>query len=316
MMCKFAWATWYPTVTVVVTANANTCELGDTANVALRAARAGVRAAQQARVTATTGISVKADHTRVSVADYAAQAAIIRELPPDARVIGEESSTNAPSATLRAAARVIDVSVTELTQLLNRQPRNGRHELWFVDPTDGTEGYLRGKSWAVGVAMRKGPAALALPARGVILVGDVQQSRAWVVHDVDGRVDALTPRVPSLNRVRWHFSPASTKVAVVGGLPPPERLCCGSLVKYGEVALGASHALIQIPPLGFVYAWDHVAGVALVRASSGTVTDLDGNSVQFDGGTDTVATKAFVVTAFGVDHERWLDYAKQIISQM
>lgn len=280
-------------------------QLTTNGNVALRAARAGVCAARRARGTEAT---VKADATRVSAADYAAQAAIIQELPSDAYVIAEECSSAAPSCVLDAAAATLSVNRDQLCSLLDRQVANGA--MWWVDPIDGTEGFLRGASWAVGVAMRDGPAALALPARRVILVAD---ESLWVVNDDDIVHNIVRHNVRVVpHPIRWHFSPAG-KEHPVDALPLPERLCCGSLVKYGEVALGASNALIQAVPMGTVPTWDHAAGVAAVLAAGGTVTDIDGNMLRFDNQVLHVPSRAFVATAPGVDHQQWLDFAGEAL---
>ncbi len=280
-------------------------ELSTAGRTALRAARAGVWAARRARGTAA---AVKADATRVSAADYAAQAAIIGQLPHDAHVLAEEDSAAAPHTVLAAASAALGLAdVAALRRLLRRRGDGG---VWYVDPIDGTEGFLRAAAWAVGVASRGGPAALALPARDTVLVADRALWRC------DGEQVPVRPAVQRLRHpVRWHFSPAGSERALPE-LPPPTRLCCGSLIKYGEVALGDSHALVQAVPLGVVPVWDHAAGVAAVLAAGGTVTDIEGNLLRFgDDHLLRVPALAFVATAPGVDHQWWLEVAARVVQR-
>lgn len=298
--------------------------LSGDARTALRAARAAVRAANRARKAALhAGAALKPDATRVSAADYAAQAAALAVLSsPDslkaqARVYAEEpvrDFSSAPRAIRQAAADALGWSEEQLILAMNT-PNTGKNAeaepTWWIDPVDGSEGYLRDMGWAVGVARMYGAAALALPQKHIILVAD---ESLWVAgedgNDNEEGNDIVRHHAPPPPR-RWHFSPAGLE-HLVTGLLQPERLCCGSLVKYGEVALGLSQALVQQVPKRVAYAWDHAAGVACVRAAGGVVTDIEGEQIVFeDSALLRVATGAFVASAPGAKHEEWLHLARK-----
>ena len=108
----------------------------------------------------------KDDMSPVTVADYAAQAVIARQLA-DAfgalTMVGEEDAATlreASSATLReevtAATRVAwpDAATGEVLDAIDFGNHDATaHAYWTLDPIDGTKGFLRGGQYAVSLAL-------------------------------------------------------------------------------------------------------------------------------------------------------------------
>ncbi|KAI6779384.1 Protein of unknown functionlike protein [Emericellopsis cladophorae] len=123
-----------------------------------------------------TGIVQKADHSPVTIADFAIQALLsstVRAHFPSDAIVGEESA-----AQLREDASLLDKVVTALTWLAEQEgveeavtiPRDAEaicvivdecgssipsaeRRTWIFDPIDGTKTYMQGKLYAINAAL-------------------------------------------------------------------------------------------------------------------------------------------------------------------
>jgi 3'(2'), 5'-bisphosphate nucleotidase len=306
------------------------------ARFALRAARVGAALCSRA-VGTTVYAGDKADGSPVTTVDYAVQARIANLLAvafPDDVLLAEETLQafdSLPEPLQNEASQLARLSFGRMRAALGSKSidpsvtRPSTFEgdrTWTLDPCDGTKGLISGQSYAVGLA-RLSPdpesppdvAALTLPRRQIILIA--QAGQLWIYPLGVGSVSMPVSSIE--NSDRWHCSPASSLISL-HGLPPPTPLCCGSLVKYGEVALGCSQALVQYLPSHSAHVWDHAAGIAAVIASGGCVTDLHGAPVLFSIGTAampnsalSVCSPGLVATARGVDHERFCALSRSAI---
>lgn len=314
------------------------------ARLALSLSRAAVRICDRYAPALSSGAGVvdKRDATPVTCADLAIQALVASRLRGAGAgvLVGEEDVADFDALSLEMQTVVVDLagldSAGAARSSLRRHagaPADADARVWTCDPIDGSKGLIGGQSYAVGIArfpkVEGAPdiAALSLPARDVdrILLVDrgrlsihrarissdrCEESEGWAAEDgglhfVGNARDTGSSR----NRVgaTWYFSPAKEAVRL-HGLPPATPLCCGSLVKYGNVALGRAAALVQSLPSREARVWDHAAGIAGVLASGGRVTDLAGEAVIFgrDAGRDEylyVRAPGILASAAGVDHD-------------
>lgn len=108
---------------------------------------------------------VKSDNSPVTVADFACQAVIARQLKDrlgELVMVGEESSdylrdpahSAELAATLAAAAEVWpDITEDSLLEAIDLGAADTHHAgFWTLDPIDGTKGFLRGEQYAVSLA--------------------------------------------------------------------------------------------------------------------------------------------------------------------
>ncbi|GGJ06886.1 inositol monophosphatase [Halobellus salinus] len=235
----------------------------DRVSVAQRAAEVGAEvAADQFR----SGIDVerKANKTDVvTAADRDAQAAVIdvlREAYPNDAIVGEEAGA------------------------LKRVPASGA--AWVIDPIDGTNNYVRGtRLWGTAVAaVRDGsPVAGAtnMPALGDVYWTDGDRTyRNGESVSVSGRTDPETCAVAPT--MWWGF----------GAREEYERACRAIVERFGDLRrIGCAQAELAGVAEGSLDGivtnirpnpWDTLAGVAMVRAAGGTVTDLDGDPWRHD----------------------------------
>ncbi|QSW99052.1 inositol monophosphatase family protein [Haloterrigena alkaliphila] len=233
------------------------------ASVALRAARAG---ADVAAASFRTDLEVERKGEKTDVVtqvDRDAQRRVIEVLEaayPDEPVVGEEEDA------------------------LKAVPETG--PAWIVDPIDGTNNYVNGiRAFGTAVAaVRDGEpvgAATVCPALGdayrVGPDGGFRNEEALSVSDVaDPEAATVCPTY------WWDFDQrdqyAAATRAVVERFGDMRRFGCAQL----ELALVAAGALEGTFTNRRANVWDTVAGVALVRAAGGRVTDLEGNRWRHD----------------------------------
>jgi 3'(2'), 5'-bisphosphate nucleotidase len=223
----------------------------------------------------------KADASPVTAADNASEAVILDglgRLLPEVTVVSEESTGNRPVPGLG--------------------PR------WLiVDPLDGTREFLAGlDEFVVNIALVENGEPIAgvvmAPARGMVW-------RGWVGHGAErlklapgAPAEAARERLaiqsrarpPSQPRVlisRSHLDAATD--AYLDHLPQPEKVACGSALKFCLVAEGSADLY---PRLGPTSEWDVAAGHAVLRAAGGDVRRPDGGVLRY--GLDNLRIPGFI----------------------
>jgi len=232
-------------------------------DVALAAARAGGAVAESRF---RTGIDVETKGGKTDVvtqADRDAQAAVvdaIRERFDADAIVGEEDDE------------------------LKAVPEEG--PAWVVDPIDGTNNYVRGmRYWATSVAAvvdgEPVAAATVAPALGdTYVVGPEGARRDGTAISVAEETDP--ERLAAVPTIWWGFDRraeyAAACRAAVERFGDVRRFGCAqlSLASVAEGAVGGTFTNVLANP------WDTIAGVALVRAAGGRVTDLEGERWRHD----------------------------------
>jgi 3'(2'), 5'-bisphosphate nucleotidase len=212
----------------------------------------------------------KADASPVTAADNASEAVILdglRRLMPGTMVVSEESTGNQPVAGLG--------------------PR------WLIiDPLDGTREFLAGlDEFVINIALVENgePIAgvVAAPARNMVW-------RGWAGHGAERlrlapgeTLESARERVPIRTRARPPSGPCvlisrshldAATDAYVDHLPQPERIACGSALKFCLVAEGSADLYPRLAPTSD---WDVAAGHAVLRAAGGDVRRPDGSALHY-----------------------------------
>lgn len=276
----------------------------------------------------------KDDGSVVTVADMAAQAVVARSLAalpaPAGRwpIVGEETSSHlrdpANSADLRAALDAAresgawpDATADELLAAIDAgAARSGGAEqlpetFWTADPIDGTKGYVRGRHYAVCLALIHA----GRPVVGAIACPGLSLDRQRPLDDLDpagcvyaaqaggpvleaalpvtpaGAAPAMRPierphydlQRPSLTySVEPNEARAEGFAAVSAGLRstrPPAQL--DSQCKYAVVARGQADCYFRPPRNNSENIWDHAPGILLVESAGCVATGVDGEPLWF-----------------------------------
>jgi 3'(2'), 5'-bisphosphate nucleotidase len=215
----------------------------------------------------------KPDSSPVTAADDASETIILAglaKLVPGVPVVSEETTGNRPVEGL-----------------------GGR--FLVVDPLDGTREFLAGlDEFTVNIALieNETPVAgvLAAPARGLIWRGQVGRGAERLALSPGAAPDKARQRVAIHTRARpasgarvlisrSHLDAATD--AYVDRLAQPERIACGSALKFGLLAEGSADLY---PRLGPMSEWDIAAGHAVLTAAGGAMRKLDGGALRYGQG--------------------------------
>lgn len=285
------------------------------------------------------------DHSEpVTIADYGSQAIICRALQqryPDDAVVAEESSeqfTQLVSAEQRAQILALltqvlrqNVSEADLLAWLDFGADRAAARTWAVDPIDGTKGFLARRHYAIACGLLlEGQVA-----EGIVAAPGYDDGEGALFYTLDGSCyraplaagDGARVTVSSRSKPedfiaaqsfeRAHASKSRmARARELAGLGGARILELDSMEKYALVACGDADLYMRLPREGSRYAhkiWDHVAGVALVQAAGGTVTDLNGSPLDFSQG-ETLPNPGMIISN-GARHGTVVEAVQRVMAE-
>ncbi len=314
----------------------------------LMALRQAMRLCQDVRAQAFSGMqkysAAKGASEPVTLADYGAQAILCRAIAhayPEDAVISEEDGEQflrltTPEQRRDIVARISrftwsDVREEDVVGWLNfGKNKRGAARTWVIDPIDGTKGFIEGRHYAVCVGVLQD----GKPTDGMMACPQYRHGRGMMVYTYNGalyqtdaecnrseRVSVSTRRDPTTWRSVQSYEDSqqgnkdSEKVVNAAGWRVPVR-DLDSMEKYALVANGDVDLFVRLPkPTHYRHMiWDHVAGVALVLAGGGTVTDWDGSPLDFSQG--EVLPNQGVIASSGVMHEALVAAARKVVTRV
>jgi len=312
---------------------------------AVRAAARVCRAVQQRLVTAET--LEKKDKSPVTVADFASQAIVCERLAralPDDAVVGEEGSAelrqDAQSALRDAVVREVAREVAgspAADRVLSWIDRGGADattdRYWTLDPIDGTKGFLRGEQYAVALGLlEKGEVVVGVlgcpnmddgngnagalftavkggGARALSLFGDETGGKAIHVSQI---TDPSAARFCESVESGHSDQDQSARIASLLGITS-EPFRIDSQCKYAAIARADASIYLRMPTRKDYREkiWDHAAGMLVVEEAGGTVTDVEGNPLDFTQGKTLDANRGVVATC-GPIHDRVIEVVREV----
>ena len=312
----------------------------------LRTGLAAVRQAAIACRSVQSGITpdalAKKDKSPVTVADFASQAIVCRQLGidfPNDPVIGEEGAAELRSpegaeflsqVVHECVGTGIAATSHQICDWIDRgNLQEYRPRFWTLDPIDGTKGFLRNEQYAISLALIvEGEIELGIlgcpnmpftnddqdKPRGT-LAWAIRGQGAWAAPMDDSATTAVRMKVSGrtdFSRVRFCESVESGHSShdwsgmiaeELGISAEPVRM--DSQCKYLAIARGQAEIYLRLPTRkGYQEKiWDHAGGICVVREAGGTVTDIHGNTPDFSRGATLSDNVGMVVTG-GPDHDR------------
>lgn len=274
----------------------------------------------------------------VTIGDYGAQAIICRAIKehfPDDAVVAEESGrqfidvvdTVQRELILQLVGTIIGatVSADDMVEWLNHGHGKDAPRTWIIDPIDGTKGFLREQRYAIAVGLAEGAhvvaGVMACPKypfsdTGYGLLFHAENGQAYerplYGTDADARQIHVSRRnVGETLRVAESMEDKHVDRAALqhvygklGGIDASTALRSDGMGKYAMVARGDVDLYMRIPLDHGRKAkiWDHAAGVAILEAAGGRVTDKDGKPLNFTEA-PTLESTMFVIASNGLLHD-------------
>ncbi len=266
----------------------------------------------------------KQDRTPVTVADFAIQAVVGRELAdtfPNDELVGEEQSaplqTPERSSTLEQVTnftRTVHENATpeRVCQWIERGNGNPTDRFWTLDPVDGTKGFLRGDQYAIALALIEdgevrlgvlgcpnlehcreenpdGSGTIAYARRGEgayyrPIFEREDEEHELEVSETEDSREGIIVR--SFESDHTDLDLIERLVSNLGCKQDPVPL--DSQTKYAVLASGAADIYFRLlskqSPGYREKIWDQAAGSVVVEEAGGRVTDLDGRPLDFSTG--------------------------------
>jgi len=314
------------------------------ARFAMAAARRAASVVRQVQAEMAATSLTKEDRSPVTVADFAAQAVVARQLLqtfPGQPLVAEENAAALredagqsvcqrvtefvarvePQASAEAVCQWIDLGCAEPTD-----------SFWTLDPVDGTKGFLRGNHYAVALAkIEKGVVRIGVLAcphlntrgetvaegPGTLLVAARGQG-SWCSPLDDGhqfqQLRVSSRSQPAEARLLRSVEAAHTNTGQIDRLVTRlgiqvSPVAIDSQAKYAVLAMGGGDLLVRfLSPSRPNYCekiWDQAAGSLVIEEAGGRVTDLDGKRLDFNTGRTLDANRGVLATN-GHLHQRVL----------
>ncbi|MBD3166616.1 hypothetical protein GF324_08455 [bacterium] len=282
----------------------------------------------------------KEDKTPVTVADLAAQAfilgAIARHFPED-NIFAEEDPASLADDTRASRVREVmeevlgtTVSNGEINDAVGHRGDATNTTRWFVDPLDGTKGFVRGLLYAVAAARcvdgQLERSWLAVPGKAEALpsvVGGLYHAvageGAWMckLSGDDEPSTILPPDLPAAEEIlatnlkvvgsRAHGGATLPKPIEDAGIPAT-NIPVDSQAKYAALAVGEAHLYARKPSASFgaFFAWDHAPGALLLQELGGRVTDINGKEMDWMTGSRLEHNEGLLATINSDIHDHLL----------
>ena len=228
------------------------------------------------------------------------------------------------------------VSAAEVCDYIDRGVDDPGKNYWTLDPIDGTKGFLRRAQYATALAyVEDGQVQLGVlgcpnfnpggggfpTAEGSLLIGR-RGAGSWIANlGKSEQPEQFSPVVvsqledPAQARLLRSFESGHTNTNQVdafqkelGGRADPVRM--DSQVKYALLASGQGEIYLRLlsvdRPDYKEKIWDQAAGSIIVEEAGGTVTDLDGEPLDFSQGRSLRGNRG-ICASNGILHSRVLE---------
>lgn len=275
----------------------------------------------------------KSDTSPVTAADFAVQALINRKLGTlyeDIVILAEESSKELKTKTdlVKNICGMVQfdwpsVSAEKLINAIDLGSNKSQKDCyWALDPIDGTKGFIRGGQYAIALAfLDKGEVTKAIMgcpnlSPSSSSAPDKVSQTGSIFFSVKGQGSWIVPDDFNAFEPMQVFCGAedSSEIRICGSVEPlhsitqkndqiaaflkktNRKIKIDSQCKYAVVASGRADAFIRIPADRNYREkiWDHAAGLLIAAESGATVTDADGQPLDFKHGEELKKNKGIV----------------------
>jgi 3'(2'), 5'-bisphosphate nucleotidase len=241
----------------------------------------------------------KEDDSPVTIADYASQIYIINKIleqfPEDQIIAEEEDNSFIDNKVKRLISSCyeslnigenINIEKTLFVKDNKKTPRQ-----WTVDPIDGTKGFQKGLSYAVGIGfmINSDPkmCAIAVPNYKkfgkAIFIAEKDNGSRFAINTSEFKKIKVSHQSQLKQAKLCHSlhydEPWVMDFASRAGIA--NFIQIDSMAKFCMIADGTADLYVKPMNKSRSFVWDFLPGILLVQEAGGIVTDLRGNKIEF-----------------------------------
>jgi len=277
----------------------------------------------------------KADKSPVTIADVGVQIIFnnwVKMNFSNDSIIAEESGTDIDNLLVAEAGEKLRIlfpekkyMTSDLKSLIDYSGKSNSDFLWYLDPIDGTKGYLRNEQFAVAISR----VSSANEVQTAILVcpnlpfPNLENSKdtgtifyfekgnpifQYSYQDFTKHQIVKTEKIAGI-RVAKSVEKAHGNSDSISFLSEKKEnvslVEMDSQAKYGLLLRGEANLYIRYPSIPDYKEkwWDHVAGAAMIIEIGGIFTDIFGKKLEFNINQRTLPESNGVVASIGIDHQ-------------
>ena len=270
---------------------------------------------------------LKLDQSPVTLADFASQIYIISRLKeyfPDDEILAEEENidfidTMAENLIIQCFNEINLEEIENIKENFGYRGKSSDRQ-WTVDPIDGTVGYQKGLSYAVGVGLMSKSipkvSAIAVPnynEKSLAIFSAEENQGTHVSYDNKDLIQIKVSQIEEVQAIRLchslHYDqPWVLKFAKEIGIN--NFIQIDSMVKFCMVAEGIADLYIKPLDAAYSFTWDFMPGDLILREAGGAVTDLNGERLKFKK-EKCIRTAPGIFASNGTLHNKILELYKQ-----
>lgn len=241
----------------------------------------------------------KVDKSPVTLADFASQLYIISKLKeffPNDSIIAEELLEQNLNRIIYNHIKSCYTSLNlefpkKINEIINYRGPLSDYK-WTVDPIDGTKGYIKGLSYAIGIGLMKNSypmlSAIITPnynekGTAVFIAEKNQGAKASYGGEPFKPISVSDQDNLETSRMclSLHYNkPWVTKFANLVNIS--SRIQIDSMAKFCKIADGSADFYLKPMNINRSFSWDFLPGTLLVQEAGGKISDITGNPVQFN----------------------------------
>lgn len=239
----------------------------------------------------------KEDDSPVTIADYATQIYIINKIMeqfPGDQIIAEEDDNSfldhKAKRSINSCYEALNIGENiNIEKTLMKKDKYSKRQ-WTVDPIDGTKGYQKGLSYAIGIGfmINSDPkiCTIAVPNYKkfgkAIFIAEKDNGSKFAINNSEFKPINVSPQ-SQLKQAKMCHSLHYDEPWVMDFATRAEIanfVQIDSMAKFCMIADGTADLYVKPMNKSRSFTWDFLPGILLVQEAGGTVTDLQGNSIE------------------------------------
>lgn len=268
----------------------------------------------------------KQNQSPVTLADFASQIFIISKLkkafPQDQFIAEEDDSAfigEREERTINECFKSLGLrGIENLKTILNYRGDDSNRQ-WTIDPIDGTEGFLKNLSYAIGIGFMidSDPKLSSIAAPNYngkdLAVFSAEKGKGAKASYDNGKFSIIKIssqkllKNAAICRSLHHDQPWTLKFTEIAGITKTIQM--DGMGKFCLIADG-SFDIFTRPERNITNSWDYMPGDLIVREAGGRVSDLIGNPLRYEK-SKCLLTSPGIIASNGLLHEETLKIIKE-----